>query len=235
MAIRQDLADKVNELVTTTWGAVPNATVVPDIGALSFANAGAHMDVTVLYADIRDSTKMVDALAATLSAEYYKAFLHCASQLVMRNSGVIQAYDGDRVMAVFTGQAQADNAVSTALELNDAVASILNPAFNGLYGVTARELKFTVGIDSGACLVIKVGVRAAGELAFIGGAANYAAKLNSFEGLDGDYPIRITKQTLDKLSRACLIDDGGGPIWAGPYGNLKVRDHYRTQHIKPLR
>jgi class 3 adenylate cyclase len=194
MTIKDDLVDAVHDIAVGHWGNVPDATVIPAIESLTFGTSGARMDVTILYADISDSTKLVDAIADTIAAELYKSFLHCASQLVRHNGGVIQAYDGDRIMAVFSGATQADDAVETAMQLHDAVNTIINPKFQGIYR-DIPELRFTVGIDSGRCLVIKVGVRATGELAWIGGAANYAAKLNSFEGLDHDYPIRVTRQT----------------------------------------
>jgi class 3 adenylate cyclase len=77
-----------------------------------------------------------------------------------------------------------------------------------------------------------VGVRAVKDMAWIGSAANYAAKLNSFDGIDHDYPIRITENTYQKLSSKMLLSAGDFPIWDGPYNNLKNRLHYRSScHI----
>jgi class 3 adenylate cyclase len=231
MTLKDDFTDAVRKFSVERWGDIPRAFVVPSTDALSFGNNGAHMDVTVLYADITDSTKMVDSLVDWRAAEYYKAFLHCASQLIRANGGEIEAFDGDRVMAIFVGNNQADMAVRAALQLNDAVRAIINPTFAGVYNVNHWPIKFTVGIDSGQCLVVKTGVRSVGELAWIGSAANHAAKLNSFDGLDHEYPIRITEQTRAKLSRTYLIDSSGAALWQGPYGNLKSRNHYRTRHF----
>lgn len=234
MAIKDELTEKVGNFATDQWGNIPNAYVLPTVDDLTFGNSGEHLDVTVLYADISGSTSMVDELSDTIAAEYYKAFLHCASQIIKRNNGEIQAYDGDRVMALYVGASQSDDAVGTALELNYAVTEIINPTFQRVYRDAHRKLQFTVGVDSGRVLAIKVGVRAVGELAWIGGAANYAAKLNSFEGLDHDYPIRITKQTYDKLTKDSLFGSDGSMMWAGPYNNLKARDHYRTKFYRVL-
>lgn len=234
MAIKDDLTNKVGEFAREQWGNIPDAYVLPTVADLTFGNTGEHLNATVLYADITGSTAMVDELVDTRAAEYYKAFLHCASQLIKRNNGEIQAYDGDRVMALYVGDGQADNAVATALELNYAVTEIINPTFQRVYADSHRKLQFTVGIDSGKVLAIKVGVRAVGELAWIGGAANYAAKLNSFDGLDHDYPIRITSQTYVKLTNRSLIGADGSSMWEGMYNNLKARDHYRSRYYFPL-
>lgn len=108
--------------------------------------------------------------------------------------------------------------------------------FERIYGSHSlhRKLQFTVGIDSGMVLAIKVGVRAVGELAWIGGAANYAAKLNSFEGLDHDFPIRVTSLTFAKLTKISLYTSDSSLMWQGPYSDLKKRDHYRTSYCRVL-
>jgi class 3 adenylate cyclase len=234
MAIKDDLTAKVNEYAVDRWADIPNAYVLPTTADLSFGNDGERLQVTALYADISASTDMVDELLDTRAAEYYKAFLYCASQLIKRNGGEIQAYDGDRVMALFVGDTQADEAVTAALELHYSVSHIINPIFERVYTTSHRKLGFTVGVDSGQVLAIKVGVRAVGELAWIGGAANYAAKLNSFEGLDHDYPIRVTQQTYNKLTAKCMNTDDGTSIWEGPYKNLSARTHYRTSYWRLL-
>lgn len=234
MAIKNDLTEKIGEFAREQWGVIPNAYVLPTVNDLTFGNDGERLDVTVLYADISGSTAMVDELTDTRAAEYYKAFLHCASQLIKRNNGEIQAYDGDRVMALYVGNDQADDAVRTALELNYAVTEIINPTFMRVYNSNHRKLEFTVGIDTEKVLAIKVGVRAVGELAWIGGAANYAAKLNSFEGLDHDFPIRVTSLTYAKLTNKLLVGSDGSNIWDGPYNDLKARSHYRTRFYRQL-
>jgi class 3 adenylate cyclase len=236
MAIKDDLKAKISEIAVTTWGTIPDGYTVPDETDLTYGNSGVNLDATILYADIHKSTEMVDTLTHRRSAEYYKAFLRCASDLIRRNNGTIQAYDGDRVMAVYLGINQADDAVRTALELHCAVNEIVNPKFASVYSQTHRILQFTVGIDSGPCLAIKVGVRDHGELAWIGAPANYAAKLNSFEGLDIEYPTRITVRTFNKLlAHASKFGATGEPMWDGSYNNLgESNRHYRTKWFRDL-
>lgn len=233
MTMKEDLTAKVQSLVNTPWNDIPNATVVPDPEDLTYGNTGEHLDATILYADIAGSTTLVDTVDEKLAAEYYSAFLHCASKLISKHGGIIQAYDGDRVMAVYVGESQADDAVGTALELHHVVDEIINPAFQAQYGEKHKQLKFTVGIDSGKCLAIKVGTRGVGEVAWIGAAANYAAKLNSFDGLDHDYPTRVTAETFAKLAQKSLYA-GNTLMWQGPYMNVGKRSHYRSSYLRRL-
>ena len=228
MSLLEYLTGKVVELTTTVWGNIPNARVLPTADDLTFGNTGERLEVTILYADIHRSTQMVDELVDTLAAEYYKAFLHCSAKVIKANDGQIQAYDGDRIMAVFVGENQADNAVKAAMQISYAVSRVINPAFAAAYPAFHREIKHTVGIDTGTVLVAKTGVRVDSDLVWVGPAANYAAKLNSFEGLDPIYPTRITARVFAKLTNQCLYC-AGEMMWEGAYTNLK-HSHYRSSY-----
>lgn len=96
---------------STTRATNGDGSLVPAHEGLTFGNTGAMTRAAVLYADIRNSTKMVDSLEATRAAEYYKAVLHCAAKLVKANEGTITACDGDRAMGVFVGVNQARQAI----------------------------------------------------------------------------------------------------------------------------
>jgi class 3 adenylate cyclase len=229
MTFREELDEKVRQFARESWGDVPDGYVVPVPDDLTFGNTGRRLNACILYADIRGSTQMVDALSDTLAAEYYKAFLHCAAKIVKRNGGDITAYDGDRVMAAFLETEKEDAAVGAALEINFAVNEIVNPQFASIYAIHHRALQHTVGVDSGSVLVSKTGVRIDSDLVWVGAAANYAAKLNSFDGLDSDYPLRVTHEVFTKLSRSSRFGSNGEPIWEGPYTNIGQRQHYRTR------
>lgn len=229
MAFKADLTDKVREFVQQVWADIPDGHAVPAPEDLTFGNTGRRLTACTLYADICASTALVDGTADTQAAEYYKAYLYCAAKVIKRNGGEITAYDGDRVMAIFLQESKEDRAVGAALELSYALDEVINPEFFGLYKEQHRQLRHTVGIDVGTVLVSKTGVRIDSDLVWVGPAANYAAKLNSFEGLDSDYPIRVTSEVFGVLSERSLVGSLGEPMWEGPYRNVGHRLHYRTR------
>jgi len=235
MTLKEELASKVQEFSQDRWGDIPDGYTVPTPDDLTFGNTGRRLSACILYADICGSTAMVDNLSDTSAAEYYKAYLHCAAKLIKKNNGEITAYDGDRVMAVFLGDAKEDSAVNAAMELSYAVREIINPEFSRVYTTSHRELRHTVGIDTSTVLVSKTGVRIDSDLVWVGPAANYAAKLNSFDGLDTNYPIRVTGEVYLKLSSSCLLGGGGEEMWEGPYTNFDPRRHYRSRYYKSVR
>jgi hypothetical protein len=57
----------------------------------------------VLYADLADSTKLVDEYQRPFAAEIYKTFLHCAGKIIRAEDGTITAYDGGASRASTAG------------------------------------------------------------------------------------------------------------------------------------
>mgnify|MGYP000871691719 CR=1 FL=1 len=231
MPLFDELSQRVRDLAFTRWGQIPNARVLPDAGDLTFGNTGERIEACILYADIHRSTEMVDSLPDTMAAEYYKAFLYCAGRIIKSRDGSIQAYDGDRVMGVFVGGRKEENAVLAAFRILYAVQEIINPTFKGASLLGYREIRHTVGIDVGPVLVAKAGVRNDKDLVWIGPAANYAAKLNSFEGLDISYATRITQGVYEVLPDYLLVHQEK-VVWDGPYTDVGKRQHYRSKYYQ---
>src|SRR5258708_5088647 len=176
MATKDELVKEVAAIFKASWD-MRDGTVVPADNSLKLGNDAVQLDATVLYADLADSTKLVDSHKATFAAEIYKTFLHCAAKIIRQEGGAITAYDGDRIMAVFIGNVKNTSAVRTAMKINSAVIQIIDPAMQSQYPGEAYRLKHVVGIDSSKLFVAKTGVRGAHDLVWVGKAGNYAAKL----------------------------------------------------------
>jgi class 3 adenylate cyclase len=99
------------------------------------------------------------------------------AKIIRARGGVITAYDGDRIMAVFLGDTQTSDAARCGLQINWAVRNIINPTFTKQYQNTDYVIKQVVGIDTSELRAARIGVRGGNDLVWIGRAANYAAKL----------------------------------------------------------
>ncbi len=107
MALLEEMTAAVQAIAQTRWS-TRRGQVVPDPEDLRLGNDAVEFDrATVLYADLNGSTNMVDTEAWQLSAEIYKAFLHCAATIIRKEGGKITSYDGDRVMGIWVGDRQA--------------------------------------------------------------------------------------------------------------------------------
>ncbi len=205
MGLKEDLISEVNQTFATKWEE-QKTTNVPDLEHLRLGSNHAKdlESATVLYADIDGSTKMVDQFKWFFCAEVYKAYLRCAAQIIRSENGTITAYDGDRVMAVFTGELKNTRAVRAALKVNYAVEKIIKPSIKNQYPKNVFLFKHVIGIDSSPLHTAKIGVHGDNDLVWIGRAANYAAKLCTLS----KNPIWITKAVYDNMKDNVKFSDG---------------------------
>jgi class 3 adenylate cyclase len=205
VGLKDDLTSDVADIFRSQWTR-RDGVVVPEPEDLKLGNDGVDLEAAVLYADMSDSTKLVDERTPTFAAEVYKAYLHCAARIIKSEGGVITAYDGDRVMGVFIGGSRRTDAARTALKINYAVIKIVNPGIKHIYSDTDFVLKHQVGVDSSKLLVARIGVRNDNDLVWVGRAANYAAKLAALDDTD---PVFITAAVFDNMLEEAKY--GGDP------------------------
>jgi class 3 adenylate cyclase len=176
MGIVNDLSSDVTQILRTRWQ-TRDGRVVPETNTVTMGNDAVNLEGTVLYADLAQSTELVQNKNPSFAAEIYKCYLRCASKIIEHYGGAITAFDGDRVMAVFISERKNTNAVRSALAINHAVTQIINPAIRAEYQGTDYVVRQSVGIDTSSLFVAKTGIRGANDLVWVGPAANIAAKL----------------------------------------------------------
>ena len=209
MSLKEDLESEVKQIFKEQW-TVETTKSVPDPDQLRLSNHAKDLETaTVLYADLDGSTNMVDNHDWTFSAEIYKAYLRCSARIIAAEDGVVTAYDGDRIMAVFTGESKNTNAVRAAMKFNHAVVKIIRPAISAQYPNKDFTLKHVVGVDTSQLRAARIGVRGYNDLVWIGRAANYAAKLTSLS----ETPLWITKAVYDVMNKDVKYASDGREMW----------------------
>lgn len=204
MTLKTDLEAECSKIFASQWEET-DGTVVPSTADIALGNSGRKLDVAVLYADLADSTVMVDKSAAQFAAEVYKAFLFCAAKIIKDNGGEITAYDGDRVMAVYIGDRKCTRAVKTALQLNWAVRNIVRVKMSSVYPSKDFVVNHVCGVDTSRVMVARTGVRGSNDLVWVGRAANYAAKLTS---LPHKVPTYITEEVYKMIADEAKLSNG---------------------------
>lgn len=197
MSLKSSLTTEVGNTFTGGQWDEQVAYTIPQPTDLRLnSNHSKHLkSAAVLYADIDGSTGMVDKFRWWFSAEVYKAYLRCASQIIRNEGGTITAYDGDRVMGVFSGDHYAHHAVVAAMKINYSVHEIIRPAISHRYPTAQFVLRHVIGVDASELHAARVGVHGDNDIVWVGRAANYAAKLCS----EGEFPVWITKSVFDQL------------------------------------
>jgi class 3 adenylate cyclase len=224
MGLRGDLQEEVEEIFSTQWQS-RKGRLVPNPEDIQLGNHASELAATVLYADLADSTVMVDQQTFNLAAEVYKSYLVCAARIIKANGGSITAYDGDRIMAVFIGDHKNTSAAKSGLQITWAVSNIVNPGLLSQYGNAAYQIRHVVGIDSSVLRAARIGVRNDNDLVWVGSAANHAAKLSSIS--DSQSAVYISKPVYDVMHQSVKL--GGNPkrnMWTNQ--TFDGRDVFRS-------
>lgn len=199
---------------------------VPEAEEIELGNDAVTLDGTVLYADMADSTGLVDGFKPLFAAKIYKTYLAGASRIIRDQGGEITAFDGDRVMAVFIGDRKNTSAAKTALHINAFVAA-LNQTIKSVYPNTSYVLRQSVGIDTSSLFIARTGIRSYNDLVWVGSAANYAAKLCSLG--DSTYPSHITESVYSRLAdEAKFGGQARDPMWEKRIWNTTGKVIYRS-------
>ena len=220
MKTAQEIIAEVKEILATKWE-TRKGTKVPEPEDIKLGNDAVLLDGTVLYADMADSTALVNGYKDWFAAEVYKCYLVAACHVIRNNSGAITAFDGDRVMAVYIGSSKNSSAAKTALQLNWVVIEI-NTALKAAYPNSTFQLRHSVGIDTSSLFVARTGIRNSNDLVWVGRAANYAAKLSGMS--EGGSSLFITQPVFDVLSDETKY--GGSPRQS-----MWTRSHWQERNI----
>lgn len=227
MALSEDLTDEVKNIFATSWQE-RDGQKVPEAADVRLGNDAVKLQATVLYADLAESTNLVDKHKASFAAEVYKSYLHCASKIISAEGGVITAFDGDRVMAVFIGKTKNTSAARCALKINHAVVKIINPAIKAEFPKSEYTLKHSVGVDTSTLFVARTGIRGSNDLVWVGRAANYAAKLCALR--HSNYASYITADVF-KVMLENVKSSSGRPLWEATKWDEKGITVYRSSWI----
>jgi len=229
MTFADDIRKEVKEIMGTTF-TERAGTKVPEPEDVKLGNDAVTLDGTVLYADLAESTNMVNNFENWFAAKVYKSFLLSACRVIRNLDGTITAFDGDRVMAVFIGDGKNSAAGKAALQINWN-KTMINEEIKAKYPDTKYVLKHVVGVDTSPLFVARTGIRGSNDLVWVGRSANYAAKLSNF---DNGYSSLITKDVYDKLNEASQIGSNGNNMWTAlTWSEFNMTIYGSTWNWKP--
>lgn len=180
MKKEQEILDVVQNILDSAWDS-HSCNVVPDATKITLDNAAGEFEGAVLYADMAGSSELVSQYNKLFAARIYKAFLFSICEVIRNNDGVITSFDGDRVMAVFIGDCKCSDAAKTALQIR-AIISRVNEKLAAKQSNNSYKIDYAVGVDVSNLFVIKTGIWGSNYLAWIGDAANIAAKMSEIRG-----------------------------------------------------
>jgi adenylate cyclase len=135
----------------------------------------AEREITVLFADLSDSTTLAERVGARRFSELLNRFYQQMTDVIFDNGGLLNKYMGDGLMAVFGVTTQRPNAeeraVKAALEMLGRIHS-LNLA-------ESETMELGIGVNSGGAMAGYVGTDERVEFTVLGDSVNIAQRLQT--------------------------------------------------------
>lgn len=222
MATLKEQVDEAVEEVSKSWSKTTwstTTTAVPDPDDMGYSDAKV-VQATYLYSDLIDSSGLVRAAASHEEvASVMSAFLKVAVRIIRSENGHIRSFDGDRVMGVYTGANRQTRAVRTAMKIEYAVSSLLDPEVQSVFKSLEEaswHIKAMTGIATSEALLVRAGIRNNSDLLSVGAGPNLAAKLSDLRNTLAGHRIAIGKGTYGGLDQSVIMSKGKN-MWTGPY------------------
>jgi class 3 adenylate cyclase len=225
MKTKEEILVSIKKIFTENW-TTRDGTVVPGPADIKLGNDAVILDATVLYADMIESTKLVDDYKDHFAAEIYKSYLLGACEVIKNNGGEIISFDGDRVMSIFINNNKNSSATKCGLQIH-ALTREINSLLSIHYPKSTYRLKQAVGIDTSKIFAARTGIRNDNDIVWVGPAANYAAKLCALA--DEKRPTVISDRVYKMLSDKSKF--GGNPkmdMWSKDIWEEKGLTIYRS-------
>ena len=145
--------------------------------------AATRVDATALSVDIRRYSEITNTFGREIVVKLLKAFFDGSVRLVVGAGGVVAEFNGDGLIALFTGIERTANAFRAAAGVRWFLVEILRPCLAAYLRTdrvpSGRVEEFDAGcsLDDGTVLVSRVGIGACSDIAWVGRCVNTAAKL----------------------------------------------------------
>lgn len=135
---------------------------------------GAEIDCSLLFADVRGSTRLAEQMSPSKFRQLMARFYESAAGVLVERDAIVDKFVGDEVVAIFipalAGDAHAARAIASARALMDVT---------GNTGGGRPWLPLGAGVHTGTAFVGSVGQGVAAELTALGDVVNVTARLAS--------------------------------------------------------
>jgi adenylate cyclase len=162
---------------------------------------GTKMDITCLFSDVRDFTKISEGLSATELAHSLNIYMGAMTDIVFDTKGTLDKYIGDAIVALWGAPLSIGNHAQYAVEAAIKMINTL-PGINEEFRKLGRPtFNVGIGLNSGECSVGNMGSSRIFSYTALGDNMNLGARLESLCKYYGAQ-ILISDMTLDRLDLA---------------------------------
>jgi adenylate cyclase len=159
--------------------------------------AGRLSEVTVLFADCREYTRLTQELGIEKLIPVTEEFFKTSAEVIRAQHGIVDRFLGDAVMAFFNVPIKHDDhvlrAVNAAFQIQEGVMRI-NARLNGVF-----VLGVGIGIATGTALTSNMGSTNCSDYTMVGDSINIASRL---QGQAAPGEVLVTEDVYKAISAA---------------------------------
>ena len=163
-------------------------------GSIVDVKLGDHVqkEMTILFSDIRDFTRLSEAMSPAESFAFINAFLGKMEPIITQHNGFIDKYLGDGIMVLFP--TDADDAVHCSIAMSQG----LNEFNEQRIKIGEPPIRMGAGIHTGLLMLGTIGGQNRMDSTVISDAVNLASRLESMNKIYGG-TLLISEQTYSLL------------------------------------
>jgi class 3 adenylate cyclase len=170
--------------------------------------AGERKQVTVLFADLKDSTELIRGLDPEAAQQLLDPAIHCMMDAVHRFEGTVNQVLGDGIMALFGAPIAHEDHALRACYAALAMQATMRTYTEEVRRTRGLELRMRVGLNSGEVVVRAIGNDLHMDYSAVGETTHLAARM---EQLATPGSSRLTAATL-RLVEGLVQVTALGPV-----------------------
>ncbi|WP_288147207.1 adenylate/guanylate cyclase domain-containing protein [Thomasclavelia cocleata] len=190
--LKKELTDIMNLKIDTE-----NINYIPKEQEISKKKKAKNLQCSVMFVDMRNSTKMQDENGSKNMIKIYKMFAKLVTKAVEENCGKVMQIVGDGLLCLFINKNKTNSgqhAINAVRIINTYVKEAYNPIVKPDWKIACG-----MGICSGHILITRIGTRGKNkccQLAFPSSITNYASKCCDNAG---DNEVIFDEKTYEQL------------------------------------
>jgi len=147
------------------------------------ASISENRNISVLFSDIRDFTNISENSQAQNVVDFLNAYFAKMGNEIISESGHIDKFIGDAIMAVFGAFQNIDNSQSNAIRAAVKMLAAMDDINRHQTIKPGNKIEIGIGINSGACILGNIGFQNKMDYTIIGDTVNLASRIENLTKL----------------------------------------------------
>ncbi len=222
---KKRLRDQLKELVRR----FATSEVAQDLQQSGFALGGKRVHASVMFADIRDFTPLVENQTPEDTIELLNAYFALMFEAIGSHGGVVNQMVGDGLMALFGAPLPLDDCAGSAVAAALEMIELIEQFNEERRAIQKREISIGIGIATGDVVAGYTGTQQRATYTGVGETVNLAARLEAYTKV-ARRNILIDESTQRSLKHRVPTDALGAVTFKGKGAAADVFAVSTAQH-----